>query len=387
MLRSSLLVGFFTMLLVAAAAGQSTEPVPAPPDVFLELQIAASSNRFPLGDLIPIQYSYWSSTPGKYFYVNGGVPLEGMRSLEISCSPPVESARRVIGMSIVKPESGSSFWEMLLAPCGGVGGGIGRGIGRCFDCNSEIPLTTTKLTFGKIPLNSYVRFRIAGVYSCHADAAEITATPQGAENRYALLVRSEPIVLRIVNDPIWSKAAANAYSQAFAARCQGANAKSERFLECSDLAQRITYLDTRDSLAAEVRFFDGREHGWDPGFWRAITTSSYPEDAVRLMRARIQEPDFEVSADLLVQLASMSMRLKAPEAFETDDPNGYHLTAVEIMRDYVRLLGNSLAKKNPDVLEKSVKSYRTLAEQENCEQEPLLSAEERSSTLSNVPQH
>jgi hypothetical protein len=158
-------------------------------------------------------------------------------------------------------------------------------------------------------------------------------------------------------------------------------------LECSDLAQRITYLDTQDSLAAEVKFFDGREHGWDPGFWGAITTSSYPEDAVRLMRARIQEPDFEVKADLLEQLASMSMRLKVPEAFESDDPGAYHLTAVEIMRDYLRLLGNSLAKKDPGVLKKSVETYRTLAEQQDCGQEPLISAEERSATLANVPQH
>ena len=44
----------------------------------------------------------------------------------------------------------------------------------------------------------------------------------------------------------------------------------------AEIAQRITYLDTADSLAKEVHMFDGKSHGWDNGFWVAIRESSYP---------------------------------------------------------------------------------------------------------------
>jgi hypothetical protein len=50
--------------------------------------------------------------------------------------------------------------EMLGALCGvGVGGGIG---GACFDCDSEEPLSDRGLSFGVVPLNTYVRFGTPG---------------------------------------------------------------------------------------------------------------------------------------------------------------------------------------------------------------------------------
>jgi hypothetical protein len=54
-----------------------------------------------------------------------------------------------------------------------------------------------------------------------------------------------------------------------------------------DVARRITYLDTLELLAKEVKLFDGRSHGRNNGFWDAIQHSSIPGQAVRLMSARI----------------------------------------------------------------------------------------------------
>jgi hypothetical protein len=150
---------------------------------------------------------------------------------------------------------------MLNAPCGGVGlgGGIGGG---CRGCDEEYPLTATALTFGAVPLNTYVRFRTPGTYTCEASSANITTTPRDEKIRPALLVKSDPVLLTVVNDPSLGSSAALAYASAYEKLCRGD--AEHGFLQCSDLARRITDLDTADSLATE---FDGRSHGWENGFW------------------------------------------------------------------------------------------------------------------------
>ena len=64
-----------------------------------------------------------------------------------------------------------------------------------------------------------------------------------------------------------------------------------------------------------------------------------------------------------------------PDAFQSGMPANYRALAVEKLRKYVRLLGNSLSKKNSDVLPESAKAYRTFAEQKYCERESLISME------------
>jgi hypothetical protein len=270
---------------------------------------------------------------------------------------------------------------MLYAACGGVGGGFGGG---CGDCDGEYPLTDTALTFGVVPLNSYVRFRAPGTYTCEASSADITATARDEKIRAALLVKSNPIVLRIVDDPSWSHSAAVAYADAYEKACGGDDVAEHRFLKCSDIARRITYLDTTDSLATEVKWFDGRNHGWDNGFWDAIQQSSHPEEALRLMAARIQAPDFEASAVVLEWLASSALRAEVPDAFQSDTPGTYHSQAVDSLRKYVRLLGSSLSQKHAPVLVESAKTYRTFAEQKYCEPQSLISREEQEQVLAGV---
>jgi hypothetical protein len=158
---------------------------------------------------------------------------------------------------------------MLNAPCGGIGGGLGSG---CGDCDAEYPLTETALSFGVVPLNTHVTFRTPGTYTCEASSAVITTASRDEKIRPALLVNSNPVSLTIVNDPGWahSAALAYAYADAYEKLCRGDEVAEHHFLQCSDVARRITYLDTADSLAVEVKFFDGRNHGWENGFWDAI---------------------------------------------------------------------------------------------------------------------
>jgi hypothetical protein len=98
---------------------------------------------------------------------------------------------------------------------GGVGGGTGGG---CGDCDGEYPLTATALTFGVVPLNTYVRFCTPGAYTCEASSAasscgsgeDGTTSPHSAA-AVLILIRVETSlrtrkVLGSLNT-IWSKRA------------------------------------------------------------------------------------------------------------------------------------------------------------------------------------
>lgn len=370
-----LMTGVVLILLLSSFA-QSSQPVSAPDDVVLKLGIEGDGRQFHLGELIPIKFSYTAKVPGTYFWVGQNRKLVGGQSLKISCSPSTEHTS-TFSSSLDEV----TFGQVLNAPCAGVGGGIGGG---CVDCDGEYPLSATALTFGVVPLNTYVRFRTPGTYTCEASAAEITSTPRDEKIRPASLVRSNPVVLTIVNDPGWAHSATLAYAGAYEQLCRGDEVAEHRFLQCSDVARRITYLDTDDSLVTEVKWFDGRNHGWDNGFSEAIRRSSHPDEALRLMAARIQEPDFEVSTGVVEWLASSQLRMEVPNAFQNGTPATNHAQALEKLRKYVRLVGGSLSQKDSNALSESVKTYRAFAEQKYCEPHSLISRDEQNQVLAGV---
>jgi hypothetical protein len=194
-------------------------------------------------------------------------------------------------------------------------------------------------------------------------------------------VKSNPVDLTIVEDPEWAQSAAINYADAYDKLCRGDDVADHHLVPCGDIAARITYLDTPSSLSAEVKLFDGRNHGWENGFWEAIQHTSYPVDAIRLLTDRIQDPDVQVSTMMLESLASWDLKIESPDAFETGSPADYHSQAVEKLRKYVRLLGNRLSTKNSDVLAESAKTYRSLAEREYCEGLPLIPKPEQKQAL------
>lgn len=270
------------------------------------------------------------------------------------------------------------MFEAMLNSCGGVVGGVGGG---CEDCDSETSLGPTELGFGTMPLNTYVRFRTSGTYTCTASAADVTMVSRDEKVRPALLMKSNPVVLTITDDLAWSRSADSTYADVYDKVCRGDNVANQTSWQCGDVARRITYLDTADSLETEVKFFDGRNHGWENGFWDAIQHSSYPNEALRLMANRIQDPDFEVSTMILESLAAWDLRIDSPDAFESSAPQTYHSAAVEKLRKYVELLGSSLSSKNANVRSESAKTYRWFAEQEYCEGRSLISREEQNQAL------
>ena len=362
--------------LPLSSLAQDVEPLPAPPDVVLEFSTEGDRQQFHVGELIPVRFSYIARTDGKYAVVSMRESIAGNRTVQVLCSPEAEKiSARGFSPDITPLE------QILLAPCGGSGGGSGWG---CSDCDGELTLTTEKRVSESSPLNSHMRFRVGGTYTCEAESPEVTTTRREQEPPPILLVKSNPIKLNIIDDPVWSHSAVANYSGAYDENCRGADVPEKRPLRCFDIAQRITYLDTDESLRAEVKMFDGRAHGWDSGFWQAIRHSSYPEEAVRIMTSRMQEPDFQVTVDVLEWLASAELRIEAPEAFQTHAPANYHAQAVEKLRKYVRLLGESLHSKNSDVLRESAKTFRYFAEQDYCEGHPIIPTGEQNQLLSEV---
>jgi len=348
--------------------------VAAPAEVILNFSTDGDQHRFHLGELIPVRFSYAATRPDKYILVSQNKKLSGGRGLEVTCSPSAEPVARFPSSVI----SDVGLDEMLVAPCGGVGGGFGGG---CGDCDSEYSLGAAAINFGPVPLNTYVRFRKPGKFTCFASSADVTTSPRDEKIRSALLVKSNPIDLVLVDEAGWTQSAVTGYADAYAKLCRGAEAPERRLLQCSEIAARITYLDTPDSLAAEIRFFDGKNHGWENGFWNAIQSTSHPGEALRLMTGRMQDPDVEVSTLVLKYLATLDLRLESPDAFQGAPPATYHAQAIEKLRKYVRLLGSSLAKKNSDVLPESAKTYRMSAEQKYCDEQPLIPEEEQAGVL------
>ena len=375
-MRRFLLTAGLLVLLGRSFLAQNAGPVPAPPEVVLKFGTDGDQYRFHLGELIPVKYSYVAESPGKYILVSQNKKLEAGHGFEVACSPPAEPVRR----SALPTDDDINFGKMLNPPCGGVGVGGGGGSG-CGDCDSEYPLSATPVSFGPVPLNSYLRFRTPGKYTCIASSADVTTVPRDEKIRTPLLVKSNPIDLSIVDDPGWAHSGAMAYADAYEKLCRGDDVPKRHFLQCSDIAARISYLDTSESLAAEARFFDGKNHGWDNGFWNAIQSTSHPSNALRLMTGRMQDPDVLVSVTLVECLAKWDLRIESPDAFQSALPATYHAQAVEKLRTYVRLLGSSLAKKDPTVLAESAKTYQALAARKDCDNKSLIPEEEQVQVL------
>jgi len=353
---------------VAPGLAQRAEPWPAPADVHLEFNTEDGQRVFHLGEMVPVTAVYRADVAGKYFRVDDGRKLVGGQPFFVSCSSAAGE------VDPPRPNDDfDRFEEILAAPCDGTGSSGGA---------SGVSTTEHSLDSSGLlmmwKLNEFARFRTMGTYTCIASAADVTTVPPEKGLRQALLLTSNPVALTIVDDPQWSHRAAVTYTESYERLCRSDDVVEHHYHECFNLAERIRYLDTRESLAAEVRMLDGNNHGCC-GFWQAIATSSYPDDALRLMTSRIADADVEVAPWVLESLAVWDMKLETPGAFDDEAVAAdYHHEAVEKLAKYVRLLGGSLGKKNADVMDGNVKTYLHFDQQEYCEGRPLIPAAEQS---------
>lgn len=204
---------FVVLVLISSCFGQSSPPRPAPSDVVLRFETGGNRNQFHLGELIPVKWSYTAQSADTYIWVSQSDKLAGGRPFEIACSEPAERVN-----SYPATPDGITLQRILIATCG-EGVGFGGGIG-CGDCDYERPLGSTPIGRGGKALNSDFRFPSPGTYTCQASSADVTTAPRQDEIRSALLVKSNPLVLTIVDDPAWSHSAAVTYGRAYERLCR-----------------------------------------------------------------------------------------------------------------------------------------------------------------------
>ncbi|HET9743601.1 MAG TPA: hypothetical protein VFQ00_12685 [Terriglobales bacterium] len=357
-----------SVLLMLANLGQAQapEPIPAPDDILFQFQTQSGQTRFHLGETIPVTFTFSSSSQGQYVFTDCGA---WHRPMNISCSPATDIPIR----SLAHPEFNE--FERMLSPCLGPGWSDGY-----YGCAEPIPLGVTPVRF-PAPLSRYVRFSAPGRYACVATSTQVGKIA-GGNSGPPLMTKSEPLTFEIVDDPNWSHAAAEAYDQTYAKFCRTDDLKEAQQQRCFDIADRIANLDTIESLATEIKYFDGKQHSWDNGFWTAILATSYPTDGLRLLSERMQAADFQVSAETVKLLAIWDLKAQTPDAFSGAAPALYHEQAVAVLRRYVRLFGRSLRRKKADNLGFSANTYHEIANQQQCGSEPLISQEEQEQTLS-----
>ncbi len=385
MIPRTLWAAQFVIMAAVFCVAQSPQPNMAPNEVNLSIGTADKRVHFFLGEPIALEVSY-SAASRRYLYVSNPKKLVGGRSLQIECAPPVES---VFDTARTRDAQGSRFQQMLIDPVcmgAGIGGSIGGACGDG-DCDWEQPLGNSPLRFGSGNLNQYLRFRSSGTYSCRATSAQITTAPKDESDRPALSLQSNLLTITLTDDPAWARAEALALGATYKTDCRDVGAQDKRLRHCADLATKLTYLDSPDALAVKVRFFDGINHGWDNGFWDSISNTSYPDQAVKLMSGRIQAPDVAVSSSVLFWLAASAMKSANPDAFQPGAvPGLYYAQATEHLREFVRLVGTSLASKNADTLPESLKTYQGLADRLSCNGETLIPDGERKAVLDAITQ-
>jgi hypothetical protein len=102
------------------------------------------------------------------------------------------------------------------------------------------------------------------------------------------------------------------------------------------------------------------------------------------MSQRIQDADFDVSSSTLEVLAAWAFMQDTPHAIDSDQSSVYHAGALDSLRKYVRLLGNSLPKKDARAREGSVNTYLNFESQDYCEGQPLIPADEAAAVLRSI---
>jgi hypothetical protein len=350
----------------------SDKPIQAGPGLAVLLQTEDGRRQVHFGELVEVKLQYVASQSGRYVHVNLN-ELKGSHPWQWKCEPAnqVMDRRRNDGRI-----SASRFYYAGEHCRDGIGGGSGGG---CFDCGGENLLGPFPLSY-EILLNSDLQFLQPGRYTCHVSTADV-ATPATSpdDERTAIELVSNPIVIDLNDDPVWSAAMLTAARQQFSsAHCVGLPNEASK---CWDPVSTIRFLDTEESLVELIRLYKGVNNAdWQALLWLGISQSQHPKLARELLEKRMVDPDFTVTTGFLDTLTAMALSEDHPEAFSEsvsrEEAATYHQSTLEILRDYLRRVGKYLPKKQAGSLAESLETYSTYAGQSFCEDQPLIPAAE-----------
>jgi hypothetical protein len=389
--RISLMILFAGLLAPAIYAqdcGENKEACAAnPPGLIFELGTKGGQKAFHLGEIIELEERYSADAPKKYYVLAQPANVEGGYSTKLSILPDEDLIDRTTATGRVSAQA------ILIANC--MGYGISGGAsGVCADCGGRLMLGREPIRF---PYALNYRFTIAkpGHYTIAARAGNIVLSNAASEQEKALEVTSKPLEIEILRDENWaSQQLAQAVSSFEAAKrnyqlerwderpvasLQGDELMRETKIakEMNDAAQVIRFLDTEESLAQAVRFYDGSLTlaGYANPFWNAVLESSHRKLAVKLLADRMLGEDFLASEDFVDVLTAMSIQQEQPEVFNRGDDAArkqLSLRTVEILKGYVLGLGKSLAAKEPAAREAGAKTFEHYAAQKYCSNEALI---------------
>ena len=350
----------------------SDRPIQGVPGLAVLLQTKDGRPDFHFGEMVELKLQYAAIEPGRYIHVNLN-ELKGGHPWQWQCEP----ASQVVNRRIYNGDISAKRFYYAKENCGeGFGGGGGGG---CDHCRGEDVLGPVPLSYDVL-LNNELQFLQPGRYTCRVSTADV-ATPATSpgEERTAIELVSNPVVIDLNEDPVWSATTLSTARQQFSsAHCLGLPDESAR---CWDPVNTIRFLDTEESLAELVRLYKGvNKPSWQELLWLGILQSQHPKLARELLEKRMVDPDFTVTTGFLDTLTAMALREDHPDALNEPVPEGetsiYHDQDLELLRNYLRTVGKYLPGKWAATRAQSLETYTRYAGQTFCEDKPLIPSAE-----------
>jgi len=284
------------------------------------LHISTTKSTFYLGEVIPIELNFSSSSPHRYL---------------LNLARYDRSGRMSHDKFNVTPDAGwtDSLRSYFNSFAGTLGGGLSN--------SAFLSETPTKIN---LQLNEWIQFTAPGKYAVTVESSRVGEHSTSTANPYGdhLSVTSDTLFLTIVPaTPEWQRATLQQALKDLESSQPVTDPESPRLRG----AKTLRYLGSPDAAREMARHLRGREN--DPDFMFGLVASPEHEVARAEMRRLLSDPDFPVASMFVSTLAIVS--LDPDEPYEVHRKN-YDDAYKALRNDLVE----SLPKKRGDALPASL---------------------------------
>lgn len=317
-------VSTFIVLLISALASPTfaqlaEQQKPQPSDVSLRVTTTNGQYTFHIGEVIPLELSFYSTSPHRY--------LLNMARYD-------RSGRMDHDGFVITPDAGwtDPLRSYFHAFAGSIGGGL----------TSTEDLSTTPAKI-ELQLNEWVQFSAPGKYTVTVQSFRVSRRTLGTANMFGepVSVKSQPLLLTIVPaTPDWQNATLRQALNDLRSSAPTSMPNEQRVRG----VKALRYLGSPDSTKELARRIRGRENDSDFDFMFGLIASPEQEVARAEMRRLLVDPDFPVSAIFLSTLAIVS--LNPDEPYETHQKNyesAYKAAREELIASLAGKRGDALA--------------------------------------------
>jgi hypothetical protein len=317
------IVAFLALTLASSAFAQlPDQQKPQPSDVSLQVTTGNGTTTFHIGEVIPLELNFTSTSPHLYILNMAGYDRSGRMNHDAF---------------VVMPDAGwADPLRSYIHPFGGfMGGGLS---------NSEY-LSATPTTIN-LQLNEWVQFTAPGKYSITVRSSRVGRRSLDSANLFgeSVPVTSQTLLLTIVAATReWQQETLQQAKTDLASSAPTGMPDEQRLRG----AKTLRYLGSLDSTKELARRLRGRENDFDFDFMFGLIASPEQEVARAEMRRLLFDSDFPVSSMFLSALAIVC--LHPDETYEVhlkNYQNAYKAASRELIE--------SLAKKRGDALPASL---------------------------------